>query len=260
MFNESRIYEDNNSISFELPFNKNLTIGFCIGTPLVLGLITLLFFWRDIHPDPPAIVNNTIPLTILNFGSGDGTGMSKGNLTKEGAAHKGTTPASTLHDAEIASQTKKTTTVAETDPTVSSNLRAVSEVSSTDNNVAKNTGNSARDVGVPDGSLDGSGLGSRGRGMGLGEGFGEIEWGGGGNRIVLSKKPPKFPQGVNTSADIKIQFNVRPDGTVTRLILLSKADPALERAALDALRQWRFNPIKDTVDMIGVIPFKFRLR
>jgi TonB family protein len=44
------------------------------------------------------------------------------------------------------------------------------------------------------------------------------------------------------------------------MILLTKADPALEKAALDALRQWRFNPIKDTVDMIGIIPFKFQIR
>ena len=260
MFNDSRIYEDN-SVNFELPFNRNLTVSWCIGTPLVFGLITLLIFWTDIKPEARIIaVDNTVPLTILNFGLGDGTGMSKGNLTAEGVAHRGAAPASTLHDAEVAAQTRRTTTVAETDPTVSSNLRSVSEVSSTDNNADRNVGNSARNVGIPDGSLDGSGLGSRGRGAGLGEGFGDVEWGGGGNRIVLSKRAPTFPRGVNTSGEIRIQFTVRPDGTVTRMILLTKADPALEKAALDALRQWRFNPIKDTVDMIGIIPFKFLIR
>ena len=260
MFNDSRIYEDDNSVSFELPFNKNLTISWCIGTPLVLGIITLLVFFTNIKPEPRPVIDNTIPLTILNFGLGDGTGMSKGNLTAEGVAHRGAAPASTLHDAEVAAQTRKTTTAAETDPTVSSNWQPVSDISSTDNNADRNVGNSARNVGVPDGSLDGTGLGSRGRGMGLGEGFGDVEWGGGGNRIVLSKRAPRFPPGVNTSGEIRIQFTVKPDGTVGRMILLSKADPALEAAALTALRQWRFNPIKDTIEMIGTIPFRFQLR
>jgi TonB family protein len=261
MHDESRFYEDNESINFELPFNRNLTKAFCIGTPLVLGLISLLVFWRDIQPDPRAITySNTVPLTILNFGKGDGTGMSKGNLSAEGIAHKGNLPASNLHDAEIAASTKKSTNNAETDPTVSSNIKTVTNVSSTENNDKKNIGNSSKNVGLADGSLDGSGLGSRGRGMGLGEGFGEIEWGGGGNRIVLSKKPPKFPQGANISGETKIQFHVKPDGTVSKMIILRKVDPALESAALAALRQWRFNPIKDSVDMIGIIPFSFRLK
>jgi TonB family protein len=261
MQNESRFYEDNKVINFQLPFNKNLTIAFFTGTPLVLVLISLLVFWEDIQPEPRAInYNNTVPLTILNFGKGDGTGVSKGNLSEEGIAHKGTLPESNLHDAEVASQTKKTNTNAETDPTVSSNIKSVSSISSTDNNANKNIGNNAKNVGIVDGSLDGSGLGSRGHGMGMGEGFGEIEWGGGGNRTLLSKKPPKFPAGANISGETKIKFYVKPDGTVSRMIILRKVDPALENAALEALKQWRFNPIKDTVEMEATIPFKFRLK
>jgi TonB family protein len=261
MYNETRLFEENKTISLQVPFNRNTTIGFCIGTPIVYGLIALLYFWQDINVEPRAVhYNNTIPLTVLNFGKGDGTGGNKGNLTEEGTTHQGQEPESTLHDAEVATQTKTAKADAETDPTISNKIKSVADVSSTTNNNSKQTGSTSTDVGLPDGSLDGSGLGSRSMGMGLGEGFGEISWGGGGNRIVLSKKPPKFPKGVNTSGEIKIQFRVRPDGTVAAMHPLQKCDPALERAALEALRHWRFNAIKDTIEMDAIIPFRFKLK
>jgi TonB family protein len=262
MYNETRLFEDNKTITLQLPFNKNTTIAFCIGTPLVLGLIALLYFWRDIDVDTRAInYNNTIPITLLNFGQGDGTGMSKGNLAEEGIKHKGDEPESTLHDAEITAQTKVAKIDAETDPSVSNKIKSVSDISSSKtNNNSQKIGSTSTDVGLADGSIEGTGLGSRNMGMGMGEGFGDIAWGGGGNRIILSKKPPKFPKGVNTSGEIKIQFVVKPDGTVAAMHPLQKCDPALERAALEALKQWRFNAVKDTIDMIAIIPFRFKLK
>ncbi|MDR0927597.1 MAG: energy transducer TonB [Ignavibacteria bacterium] len=260
MYNDTRIYEENETVSFKFYFNKNITIGFCIGAPLVLGLLSLLYFWTDIAPDTVPIKYDVVPLTLLNFGNGDGTGMSKGNLSAEGEAHKGSTPQSQLNDAEIAAKTTQAQHNAETDPTLSTNIKPVTNVASTDANKTDDIGNSAKNIGTSDGSIDGSGLGNRGRGMGLGEGFGEIEWGGGGNRMVLSKKPPRFPTGTNTSGEIRIKFRVKPDGTVSKMVILKKSDPAFENAALEALRQWRFNPIKDTVEMEGIIPFRFKLR
>jgi TonB family protein len=40
---------------------------------------------------------------------------------------------------------------------------------------------------------------------------------------------------------------------------LQKGDPMLERSAMDALRQWRFNPLKSNTEMYGIITFTFRL-
>jgi TonB family protein len=260
MYNGTRYYEENKIIQFEFPFNKNTIIGFCIGTPLVLSLICLLFLWKDIVPDQRAIEYNYVPVVLLNFGSGNGTGISKGNLTAEGVAHKGQNPTAELNDAEIATNTKRSNQESLTDPTQSSNIQPKSELDATTNITANNAGNSSRNVGLSDGALEEIGLGSKGRGLGMGEGFGEIEWGGGGNRIVLSKKPPRFPKGVNISGEIKLKFRVKPDGTISKIIVLKKTDPALENAALEALRQWRFNPIKDTLEMEGIIPFRFKLK
>jgi len=259
MYNDTRCYEEIKTIQFKFPLNRNATISFLIGTTLVLGLICLLFLWQDITPDQRLIDYNYVPVILLNFGSGDGTGQSKGNLTAEGIAHKGQKPSSELHDAETSTNTKRANQESLTDPTQSSNIQPKSELSA--NNTTNNElGSSTKNVGLADGTVDGSGLGTSGRGIGLGDGFGEIEWGGGGNRIVLSKKLPKFPTGVNISGEIKLQFRVRPDGTIYKIIVLKKTDPSLENAAIEALRQWRFNAIKDTIDMEGTIPFRFKLR
>ncbi len=252
-------FEEKQSFNFKLPWHKYTAQGFSIGIPVTLIFILLLNIFGDPQPEQRYIRVNTVPIELLSFGFGDGTGASKGNLAREGAAHKGVTPQSSLHDAEVAARTTVSQTVASNDISEASNIIARRELASTESNT-DGAGSGSRNVGTPDGSLDGTGLGTRGSGPGLGEGFGDIDWGGGGNRVVISKKIPTFPPGVNTSAQIKIRFTVRPDGTVSQMVPLQKADPRLERAAMDALRQWRFNPLNEDIDMVGIIPFTFRLR
>lgn len=250
--------DDKTTVAVQIPWNPLTARAFLIAVVTTFGLLCLFLITGKPEPDVRVFKNKTIPIELLNFGNGDGTGVSKGNLTPEGNAHKGKLPSSDLADAEIASKTTPSKTNALTDINQSSNIVAKAEISSNDNSA--NTGTSSQNIGSPDGITEGSGLGSRGGGKGKGEGFGDIEWGGGGNRVVLSKKVPLFPPGVNTSAQIKIRFTVRPDGTVSSMVPLQKADPRLERAAMDALRQWRFNPLKDERDMVGIIPFTFKLR
>lgn len=259
-YNGTRYYEDTKTYQITFPINKNAVIGFCIGTPLVLGLIFLLYFWKDIAPEQRTIEYHYVPITLLNFGSGDGTGQRKGNLSAEGIAHKGQSPTTILNDAETSTTTRRSNQESLTDPMQSSNIQPKTELTSTSNNITNDIGSSTKNIGLNDGAIDGSGLGNRGRGLGLGNGFGDIEWGGGGNRIVLTKKPPKFPTGANISGEVKLKFIVRPDGTISKIMVLKKSDPALENAAIEALRQWRFNSIKDTTDMEGIIPFKFKLK
>jgi len=246
-------YKDENySFQFKIPWHSNTAKGLAVAIPTTFILLLLLNLIRDPQPEARQLIPNTVPIELLSFGYGDGTGMSKGN--------KGSLPQSELHDAEIAAKTRLSQTSASTDITESSNIVARREISSSEKQNPSDIGTSSRNVGSPDGEDWGTGLGSRGSGPGKGEGFGDIEWGGGGNRVVLVKKIPTFPPGVNTSAQIKIRFTVRPDGTVGSIVPLQKADPRLERAAIEALRQWRFNPIKEDIEMVGIIPFTFRLR
>ena len=253
--------DDNTLINIKLPWNKNVARGWGISL-LLNGLLILLvtrceYEANQIVPDIPVA---SIHIDALSFGNGDGTGGNKGNLSLEGEAHRGPRPLSELEDASRAALTKVSKNAALTDPTESSNLRPVKEISSDQKNNKDNSGVNAKNTGTLTGSPDGTGLGTHGSGPGLGPGIGPIDWGGGGNRVVLQKKLPKYPANTNISAQIKIRFTVAQDGTVISMIPIQRADPSLEKAAMDALRQWRFNPLKENKDMVGIISFSYVLK
>ena len=254
------IFEENTSLQIKLPWDTNTARGF--GISLIVVLLFILFApFMDIEEAYVRKIQiNSVPLVMLNFGDGDGTGISKGNLTKEGASRKGQAAQSVLEDAASPAVTKQVKNAVEQDDNMISNPVPVKELSSAKKVSGSSDGFGSKDIGKNDGVTDGTGLGTRGSGKGMGYGFGDIEWGGGGNRIVLHKPLPKFPSGVNTNAELKFRFTVMPDGTVGRIIPLQKADPRLETAALAALRQWRFNVLKEDVVMEGVIPLTFVLR
>lgn len=82
-------------------------------------------------------------------------------------------------------------------------------------------------------------------------------------RTVLFQVFPKYPQGLGKEAKIKVSFSVLPDGSVGMVMPLQKGEPLLEDLTLDALRQWRFNPLppqKPQVEQRGIITFIYRLR
>ncbi len=260
MYRKPKFQEEQPALQIKLPWDTNTARGFGISITLVILFLIFGTWWQIKQPYVRSIQINSVPLVMLNFGDGDGTGMSKGNLTKEGASRKGDKAQSILEDAATPALTKQVKDAVQQDISDISNPIPVKELSSADKVKGNDKGSGTRDIGTSEGVIDGSGLGSRGSGKGMGYGFGDIEWGGGGNRIVLHKPLPKFPAGVNTNAELKFKFTVLPDGTVGRIIPLQKADPRLETAALTALRQWRFNVLKEDVVMEGIIPLSFVLR
>ncbi len=251
--------DESHPLQIKIPWDKNTARGFFAALVITFLMLLISPVWDYLAPPIPVTDRiNTIPLELINFGEGDGTGISKGNLAEEGRAHKGKEPMSEMHDAEVAAKTKYNQDAVSADPDEASDFVPKSELSS-DRKNDKDAGSGTRDVGTKDGTADGSGLGDKGSGPGLGQGIGPIDWGGGGNRTVLYKKLPQYPKGVNTSAEIKIRFTVSRDGTVISMVPLQKGDPALEQAAMKALKQWRFNPLQDDKTMYGIITFTFRL-
>lgn len=100
-----------------------------------------------------------------------------------------------------------------------------------------------------------------------GEGVGkfgfQIDFGGQGKRKIYSYPLPQYPEGVSKEIDVKLRFTILPDGTVGRIIPLIKADTRLETAAINSLRQWRFEPLPESqkqAQQTAVIIFPFRLR
>lgn len=99
----------------------------------------------------------------------------------------------------------------------------------------------------------------------LGEGtFGyDIDWGGNGTRKIYSYVLPEYPEGVSKEIDIRLRFTILPDGTVGNIALLTKADTRLENAAINSLRQWRFEGLsaaQQQVEQKAVIVFPYRLQ
>jgi protein TonB len=100
-------------------------------------------------------------------------------------------------------------------------------------------------------------------GVGKGKYGFEIDFGGKGTRKIYSYSLPKYPEGVAKEIDVKLRFTILPDGTVGKIFPLIKADTRLENAAINSLRQWRFEPLpegqKQKVQS-AVIVFPYRLQ
>ncbi len=82
-------------------------------------------------------------------------------------------------------------------------------------------------------------------------------------RLKVSGELPKFPQGVNRAATVKLTFEVAPDGVVVFVLPVAKGVPELEQVSIDALRKWRFNALDPSIPQQkqrGEITFVFRLK
>jgi len=244
-------------LNIRIPWDSNTAKGF------ISAVIFMVLFWLispliQLEKAKPRELSNSIPIELLNFGSGDGTGLKSGNLTEEGKSVKGNRAEINIEDAQIASNTKGKSDANIEDAT---QFIASNDIKSNEKNNTRLNGSDNKSVGKEDGSdIAGTGLRDRGTGRGAGDGFGDIDWGGGGNRVLISKKLPQFPKSVKSNARIELRFKVLADGSVSQVIPLQKADPALEQAAITAIKQWRFNRLSDDKEMWGTIPLTFILR
>jgi TonB family protein len=80
------------------------------------------------------------------------------------------------------------------------------------------------------------------------------------NRRIENKILPSYPENVQQNAKVKIKFDVLPDGSVTNIIIIQKAEPGLEFNSLNAISQWKFNPISQDIIQKGVITFIYELK
>ena len=107
-----------------------------------------------------------------------------------------------------------------------------------------------------------SGLGKEGSGVGKAVAF-SMEWSDGGNRLLLSGNLPRYPDGVNVEAQIKLESVVLPGGGVKSLKPVQKGNTQLEEAAMNEVRHWMFEPLPKSTpqrDQSCVITFNFTLR
>ena len=80
------------------------------------------------------------------------------------------------------------------------------------------------------------------------------------NRNALFAPLPIYREKVN--ATIRVRITVNPQGRIVQRIPLLKGNPTLEKAAMDALARWKFNPLPPNAPQeaqTGVVTFNFRL-
>jgi protein TonB len=80
------------------------------------------------------------------------------------------------------------------------------------------------------------------------------------DRVPVRTQLPNYDEKVN--AVIKVRITVDPNGRVSGVLPLQKANPTLEDAVMRAVRQWLFNPLGPGAPrekQTGTITFRFRL-
>ncbi len=83
------------------------------------------------------------------------------------------------------------------------------------------------------------------------------------DRTVIHRVLPQYPPGLAREATVKISFTVLPSGVIASAVPVLKGDAELEKIALEAFRQWRFNPLPRDAEQRpqqGVITFRFVLK
>lgn len=86
----------------------------------------------------------------------------------------------------------------------------------------------------------------------------ELKWEGDIERAPMVQPLPR--NNANTEAVITVRFQVKPDGTVGRIIPLRKMNPELEKEVMRTLRTWRFSRLPSGVPQQaqwGTITFRF---
>jgi TonB family protein len=78
-------------------------------------------------------------------------------------------------------------------------------------------------------------------------------------RVAFAPPPPRLQ--IQHPADVRIQFWVSPRGEVTNASPIQRGDPALDSAAIDYVKKFRFTPLPSGEQQVqwGTLRVKFRL-
>ncbi len=249
-------------ITFHIPIAwDGISARSLVYSTCILCVILLLMSTVNVSVDKRNIVRNDttrIELMDIKFGRGNGKGVSKGDLTEEGATRKGD-PTKPLLNQQTTNPAKGSATIAANQTNTLVPTKNATNSTTTDS-IKTKSGSKVANSGLLDGIENATGKGKIGNGEGKGVGLGTVDWGGGGNRIVLYKPMPKYPDGQNGSPKLRFRIVVSPEGSIITVTSLDKGEPAFEESSMRALRKWQFNKIDSPQNMVGVITFSFQLR
>jgi TonB family protein len=235
-----------------MKFKEPKYISSLFSVSIHVAVVMLLLFFNS-YDEPPAE-----EYLLVGFGPGFGTG-SPGSGGDPGTAddQKGM-PEKILQEKDEFKKVESPASNRNDEEKISSKTDKKNEKDDVGNTRVKPLFNS---------KSKGSGLGNGGDGDGTGNGNGgygfELDFGGGGKRKIYSFTLPEYPEGVSKEIDLKMRFTIMADGTITNIFPVIKADGRLEQAAVNSLKQWRFEPLPRNakqVEQTVVITFPYRLQ
>ena len=77
--------------------------------------------------------------------------------------------------------------------------------------------------------------------------------------VMVSQVEPQFPRAVMLDlrrGTVRVRFDVMPDGSVAAPTVVSSTNVRLNRAALSAVGQWKFQPVREMQEGIVEVGFK----
>lgn len=206
-------------------------------------IIAVLFFFLKMSND-----NNLEEYVLIGFGAGSGMG-SPGNISQQNVDEEKQPEVKKDEDLKKVDLPKAKQ---EDETNVIQKVSKKEEKETPPNKVKPIVSGESKSKA----SDDGTGSGNSGFGF-------ELDFGGKGMRRIYSYILPEYPEGVSKEIDLRLRFTIRPDGTVAKIFPLIKADARLESAAVNSLRQWRFEPLPNfakQVEQTVVITFPYRLQ
>lgn len=226
---------------------KNLSFSISLLFHLLLLLMFLVLKFTIDYPKKEYVE--------LSFGI-------SGELGSSGAIGKQITEVEELSKPEEKNETiDKSEEVKEVELPKAKNTSEENVIKPADEMKEKTTANKTESVEKTEDNVTTEGQGNLAEGKGS---FGlDIDWGGKGTRKIYSYNIPSYPEGVHKRIDIRLKFSILPDGTVGSIIPLTKADTKLENAAINSLRQWRFEPLSPNQkqsEQTAVIVFPYILQ
>ncbi|OQY26833.1 MAG: hypothetical protein B6244_12660 [Candidatus Cloacimonetes bacterium 4572_55] len=79
-------------------------------------------------------------------------------------------------------------------------------------------------------------------------------------RRALNKNFPNISDQITREGFVKFTIVLAPDGTVEKIRLAKRGDPAVEAAGLESIKKWRFTPIEGGTSQEGTITIYSKLR
>ncbi len=242
-------------LHFDLLLGKNTTYSSIKNTSFTISfilhlLILLLFFLVNITIEYP--VRDYVELGFGTFGQFSSSG-AEGTTVEQ-------VKETSIAD-EVDQSQKAATEVKEVDLPVTKHESSQNAITPADEKKDKAAETRQRKDERVTSNATSEGMGNQAVGDGS---FGfDIDWGGKGRRRIYSYILPDYPDGVQKEIDIRLRFTILPDGTVGTILPLTKADTRLENAAINSLRQWRFEALASNQkqeEQPAMIVFPYRLQ